>query len=79
MEKAKPEYSPSAEERRKYVLATPLDLEILAKCRELKEKKLGQCEMEMVALIETQLKREWREELISKLNQLLKKINEKKT
>ena len=60
-------------ERKKYVLTTEQDYEILEKCKTLKKQKLSKADKETVKLIETQLKREWRKALIKKLNQILKK------
>lgn len=63
----------SATERKKYVLSTDLDYEILKKCKQLAQEKLTKADQALVKLIKTQLEDDWRGYLIKSLNQLLKK------
>lgn len=59
----------------KYVLSTPEDYDILAKAMELEKIKLSKTDREVVALIRTQLERNWRKHLLKKLEELLEKYN----
>ena len=63
----------TAQERKMYVLRTRTDLEILAECKHLQKLRLTKQDNEIVKLIKTQLKRDWRKPLLQKLNKLLKK------
>lgn len=65
-------YTPTTFERKKYVLATQKDIEILEKCRELEKRKLTKEERMLVKLIKTQLEDDWRAPLLKRVNQLLK-------
>ncbi|MBI5003114.1 hypothetical protein HZC31_07040 [Candidatus Woesearchaeota archaeon] len=66
-------YTPSAFERKKYVLATQKDIEILEKCKELEKRKLTKEEEKLVKLIKTQLEEDWRTPLRKAVDKLLKK------
>lgn len=63
----------SSIEKRNYVLSTDIDFIILSKCKELEKLKLSKQDKEIVKLIRTQLKRDWRSPLINYLNKLLLK------
>ncbi|MFH0739629.1 MAG: hypothetical protein V1819_00745 [bacterium] len=58
-------------EKKKYVLATDVDFEILDKCKKLEKLKLSQEDKVLVALAKAQLEEDWRKSLVKKLNQLL--------
>jgi hypothetical protein len=60
-------------EKRKYVLSTNNDFEILAKCKQLEKLKLSKEDRLLVKVIKTQLEDDWRKSLERLLNQLLKK------
>jgi len=59
----------------KYVLKTKRDLEILNLCKRLEKLKLSKKDKDLVALIKTQLERDWRKYLLTELEELLKKYN----
>lgn len=61
----------SLAEKKKYVLATDVDFNILDKCKKLEKLKLSTEDRALVALIKTQLVDDWRKPLVAKLNQLL--------
>lgn len=63
----------SDEDEEKYLLSKEEDYKILAKARELESKQLTNEDKEIVRLVLTQLEEEWREPLLDKLNELLKK------
>lgn len=63
----------TAQEKKVYVLRTRADIEILAGCKRLQKLRLAKRDNEIVKLIKTQLKREWRKPLLQKLNKLLKR------
>ena len=63
----------SSAEKKKYVLATDVDFEVLDTCKKLEKLKLSKEDKELVALIKTQLKEDWRKPLVKKLNQVYKK------
>ncbi len=54
-------------EKRNYVLKDKKDLIILSKIKELEKKKLDKRDKEILKLIRTQLKSEWRNPLINYL------------
>ena len=58
-------------ERDNYVLREKRDLIILFKIRLLENKILSQKDKELVNLIKTQLKRDWRAPIIGYLNKLI--------
>ncbi len=60
-------------EKKKYVLPTDTDYEILDKCKKLEKMKLTKEERFLVKLIKTQLEADWRKPLLKVLNKLLKK------
>ncbi len=60
-------------EKKKYVLSTAEDYEILAKVKQLEHLKRSKHDAETVALIRTQLEKNWRKHLLKKLNKMLKK------
>lgn len=67
----------SSTDKKKYVLATDADLEILSLCNALAKKKLIENDKQLVALIKSQLLDDWRSPLLKALNQLLKKYKVK--
>ena len=69
----KKEHNITAYERKKYVLATKRDIEILEKCKQLEKRELTKEEKILVKLIKAQLEDDWRASLIRVLNKLLKK------
>ena len=62
----------TAQEKKRYVLRTHADLEILAECKILGKLRLAKHDKEIVKLIKTQLQQEWRKPLLQQLNKLLK-------
>ncbi len=60
-------------DKKKYVLSTDADLEILNKIYTLEEKKLSGVDRHAVQLIKNQLKLDWRTPLTRELNRLLRK------
>ena len=60
-------------EKKKYVLATDQDFEILQKCKMLEKKRLIPADKTAVRLILTQLKPEWRKDLVIELDTLIRK------
>jgi len=63
----------SNKDEEKYLLSREEDYEILAKVRELESKQLNDEDKEIVGLVLTQLEEKWREPLLSKLDELLKR------
>lgn len=64
-------------DKKKYVLATDADLEILGICNILVKQKLSENDRKLVDLIKSQLLDDWRSPLLKALNQLLKKYKVK--
>ena len=62
----------SSSEKKKYVLHSDDDFEILSKCNQLKKLGLTKEHGEIMNLIKTQLESDWRKPLMSYLNKLLK-------
>ncbi len=60
-------------EKKRYVLSTDDDFEILAKCRQLEKLKLTGEDRLLVKLIKTQLEADWRKPLLKAANLLLRK------
>jgi bifunctional DNA-binding transcriptional regulator/antitoxin component of YhaV-PrlF toxin-antitoxin module len=60
-------------DRKKYVLSTDKDFEILTTCKQLQKHKLNNTEKKLVKLIKSQLEDDWRKPLIQELNLLLRK------
>ena len=69
----KNKYGISDVEEKEYLLPNEEDYQVLAMTKKLKTKKLSTADGEVVDLIVSQLKADWREYLFSKLNRLLKK------
>jgi len=67
------QFKVSPVERKKYVLSTDADFEILARCKKLEELDLAKEEKALIKLIKTQLEDDWRKPLVDKLNQLLER------
>lgn len=64
-------------EKKKYVLSTDTDFEILEKCKQLEKLNLSKEDKFLVKLIKSQLEDDWRKSLIQTLNKLLKKYKQK--
>lgn len=60
-------------ERKRYVLLTNTDFEILDRCKQLEKLRLSKEDRFLVRLIKTQLEDDWRKPLLKTLNRLLKK------
>ena len=69
----KTKYKVTTREKKKYLLPTDRDLEILAKCKLLEKLKLNKEDKTLVKFIKTQLEEDWRKPLLKMLNKLLKK------
>ena len=63
----------SSSDKKKYVLSTSTDFEILAKCKRLENSPLNKEDMLLVKLIKSQLESEWRQPLLKLLNKFLQK------
>ena len=63
----------SSVDRKKYVLATDVDFDILDKCKKLEKLKLSTEDRALVALVKAQLEEDWRMSLVAEINQLYKK------
>ncbi|MDD5032315.1 MAG: hypothetical protein PHR36_04740 [Patescibacteria group bacterium] len=63
----------SLADKKKYVLATDADFEIVDKCRRLEILKPADDDRLLINLIKSQLEVEWRPPLIEALNKLLRK------
>ncbi len=73
MKKLTKKFALTPTEKKKYVLPTDRDFEILAKCKQLEKLDLTNQDKSLVKFIKTQLKVDWRKPLLKKLNQLLEK------
>ncbi len=71
--KEKSKYSITKLEKKKYVLITKRDLEILNLCKKLERLKLSKNDQILIALIKTQLEKDWRKYLLERLNETLKR------
>jgi len=60
-------------EKKKYSLPEKRDREILSKVKQLEKLNLGKADKTLVALIKTQLEKDWRKPLMQGLDKLLKK------
>ena len=60
---------------KKYVLKTKRDIKMLNLCKRLEKLKLSKKDKYLVALIKTQLERDWRKYLLNALEKLLRKYN----
>jgi len=61
-------------EKKKYVMSTDKDFEILAKIKKIeKMKKLSKQDRFIIKFIRTQLERDWRTPLLKALDKILKK------
>lgn len=61
------------QDKKKYVLKTERDVDILLLCKQLEKKKLSQKDRATVKLIKSQLIDDWRKPLEQELNKLTKK------
>ncbi|MDD5147790.1 MAG: hypothetical protein PHV63_04595 [Candidatus Daviesbacteria bacterium] len=64
-------YGITEEEEKEYLLPNEEDYEILSIVKTLENKNLSEADSEIVELIKTQLKDDWRSPLLNKLRQLL--------
>src|SRR3989344_23102 len=64
-----------AKDRKRYILSTDQDYQILGRIYELERKKLSDKDEALVKLVRTQLEHHWRTPILRFLNQLLKKYN----
>ncbi len=71
------QFKVTSREKKKYVLSTDADFEILGKCKQLEKLKLTKEDKFLVKLIKSQLEDDWRKSLIQTLNKLLKKYKQK--
>ena len=62
----------TAEEKIRYVLSTDADFEILARCKHLEKMRLSRQDKELIKLIKTQLRENWRMPLLQQLEKLLR-------
>lgn len=60
---------------KKYILKTKRDIDILNLCKKLEKLELSKKDKDLVALIKTQLEKDWRIYLLTELEKLLKKYN----
>jgi len=60
-------------DRKRYVLSTDQDYEILGKIYQLEKMKLSDNDKALVKLVRTQLEHHWRAPILKFINQLLKK------
>lgn len=60
-------------EKRNYVLKDKEDLKILAKIKKLEKMKITDADREIILLIRTQLKDDWRTPLINYLNKMMRR------
>ena len=60
-------------EKSDYILSTNEDYLILSKIKELEKKRLRKADAEIIKLIRTQLRHDWRTPLVNHLNKLSKK------
>lgn len=67
----------TSKEKKKYLLPTDKDFEILAKFKQLEKLKLTKEDKFLVKFIKTQLEKDWRKPLLKVLNQLLIKYKQK--
>ena len=67
------QFKVTSSEKKKYVLTTDADFDILNKCKQLEKLKLSKDDRIVINLIKTQLEDDWRTPLINYLNKLLKK------
>jgi len=64
-------------EKKKYVLSTDSDFEILTKCKQLEKLELSKEDRILVKLIKSQLEYNRRKPLLNTLNRLLKKYKQR--
>lgn len=60
-------------DRKRYILSTDQDYEILGKIYELESKRLSEKDKALVKLVRTQLEHHWRTPILKFLNKLIKK------
>ncbi|MBS3132576.1 hypothetical protein J4470_00405 [Candidatus Woesearchaeota archaeon] len=60
-------------EKKKYLLPTKADFEILDKCKQLEKSGLTKYDRFLANFIKTQLEKDWRKTLLKELNRLLRK------
>ena len=60
---------------KKYIVKTKRDIDILNLCKKLEKLNLSKKDKNLVALIKTQLEKDWRKHLLKTLNKIFKKYN----
>ncbi len=60
-------------EKKKYVMSTDGDYEILSKVKQLEKMELTKEEKFLIKVIRTQLEHDWRKQLIQPLNKIFRK------
>ncbi len=75
MPKSLKEISLTKTEKKRYVMSTARDYEILSKVKQLEELNLNKEEKYLIKLIRSQLEHDWRKSLIKELDKLLLKYN----
>ena len=73
MSKAAGAFKVKAADRKRYVLSTDEDFEILGKIYALEQRKLSKEDKTMIRFLRTQLEHDWRAPIIKVLDELLKK------
>lgn len=63
----------SPTEKKKYVLSTNTDFEILKRCKQLEKSKLKKDDRFLIKLIKSQLENDWRKYLLKNLDKLMRK------
>lgn len=73
------QFKVTSAERKKYVLLTDTDFEILGKCKQLEKARLNKNDKFLVKIIKTQLEADWRKYLLNALNKLIRKYKKTKS
>ena len=60
-------------DKKRYVLSTEVDFDILDKCKKLERLELTEQDRDLVILIKAQVEDDWRKPLMVRLGQLLRK------
>jgi len=71
--KLKKKFRVKSRDRKRYILSTDQDYEILGKIYELESKKLSNNDEALVKLVRTQLEHHWRTPILKFLNRMLRK------
>lgn len=68
-------YDVTQQEEREYLLPNEEDYEILSTVKTLESKSLSDCDREIIELVKSQLRDDWRAPLLEKLKQLTQKYS----